>query len=163
MTENNTYTFEFGRETIHVTSKEVREFYPADHQLTENDIAQFAAERTAMAKYHSCGTQDLDVNMVKRLLDEEVLMKNGESDSAMVHSQLRWFIRIRKEAYERYAPFKYSVEADCLDNIQTFKRRYSTLEEAILHCLNGFNENPDIPGTYHSISEFLKKHSLGIR
>ena len=44
-----------------------------------------------------------------------------------------------------YAPFKYAVNAYCLDNIQTFDRRYVTLEDALLHCLNGFNENANIP------------------
>ena len=30
-----------------------------------------------------------------------------------------------------------------------------TLEKALLHCLNGFNENATIKDRYHSIGEYL--------
>lgn len=156
---NNTYSFDFNGEIVSVTSEETMAFYPADYGLTENEIAHFAAKRTALAKYHSSSDYFLDAKFVKRLLDEEKLMKNRESDSAIVQLHFRWFIRIKKEAYECYAPFKYMVEADCLDSIQTFKRRYITLEDAILHCLNGFNDNPNIPDSYKSVREFIEKSS----
>lgn len=58
-----------------------------------------------------------------------------------------------------YAPFKYAVNAYCLDNIQTFDRRYVTLEDALLHCLNGFNENANIPNRYKSIGHYLSGKS----
>ncbi len=49
-----------------------------------------------------------------------------------------------------YAPFKYAVNAYCLDNIQdVVDRRYVTLEDTLLHCLNGFNENANIPNRYN--------------
>lgn len=82
-------------------------------------------------------------------------MKPGESDSFKVQIRLRWFVRIRKEPEEQYAPFRYIVEAFCLDNIQTFTRRYITLETALLHCLNGFNENANRPNRYKSIEQYL--------
>lgn len=60
---------------------------------------------------------------------------------------------------QMYAPFKYAVNAYCLDNIQTFDRRYVTLEDALLHCLNGFNENANIPNRYKSIGHYLSGKS----
>lgn len=47
------------------------------------------------------------------------------------------------------------VSTYCLDNPQCFNRRYTTLEKALLHCLNGFNENAAIKDRYHSIGEYL--------
>ena len=87
--------------------------------------------------------------------DEERLMKPGESDSFKVQLHFQWFVCIRKEPEEQYAPFRYIVEAFCLDNIQTFTRRYITLEAALLHCLNGFNENANRPNRYKSIEQYL--------
>ena len=57
------------------------------------------------------------------------------------------------------SPFKYAIEAYCLDNIQCFSRRYVSMEKALLHCLNGFNENASIPDCYKSIQDYLSKHS----
>ena len=82
-------------------------------------------------------------------------MKPGESDSFKVQFHFQWFVCIRKEPEEQYALFRYIVEAFCLDNIQTFTRRYITLEAALLHCLNGFNENANSPNRYKSIEQYL--------
>ena len=71
-------------------------------------------------------------------------------------------MNIRYPIYEgvyRILTFKYAVNAYCLDNIQTFDRRYVTLEDALLHCLNGFNENANIPNRYKSIGHYLSGKS----
>ena len=86
-------------------------------------------------------------------------MKNGESDSFRLQLHFGWYVTLRKENRPHVAPFKYVIEAYCLDNIQQFSRRYVSMEKALLHCLNGFNENASIPDDYKSIQEYLSKHT----
>ena len=156
--ENRTYQIEIDSECIPVTTEEVLEFYPKQHNLTQDDIEQYAAANTALIKSYRGCERWLDAALVRRLLDEERLMKPGESNSFKMQLHFVWFVRIRKEREEQYAPFCYTMEAFCLDNIQTFTRRYITLEAALLHCLNGFNENASIPDRYRSMDEYLTKN-----
>ena len=86
-------------------------------------------------------------------------MKPRESDSFRLRLHFEWFATLRREDERLCAPFKYAVKAYCLDSIQTFERHYTGLEEALLHCLNGFNENANVPDRYKSIEEYLSKHS----
>lgn len=156
--ENRTYRIEIDGESIPVTTEEVLEFYPKQHNLTQDDIERYAAANTARIKSYRGCERWLDAALVRRLLDEERLMKPGESDSFKMQLHFQWFVRIRKEREKQYAPFRYTVEAFCLDNIQTFTRRYVKLEEALLHCLNGFNENANSPNRYRSVDEYLTKN-----
>ena len=89
-------------------------------------------------------------------------MKAGESDSFTIQLFFLWYVRIRREP-ENLAPFKYALEACCLDNVQTFSRRYITLEKALLHCLNGFNENANIQNRYQSLQDYLLGQAHGKR
>lgn len=157
--ENKTYEIAVDGLTVPVTTKEVLDFYPAEHRLKETDIGQYAAAYTARIKaYREC-TRQLDATLVRRLLDEEHLMKVGESDGFRLKLYFDWFVILKRENEKMYAPFKYAVNAYCLDNIQSFDRRYVTLEDALLHCLNGFNENASIPDRYKSIGHYLSGKS----
>ena len=157
--ENKTYNIEVDGRAISVTTKEVLDFYPAEYGLKETDIEQYAAAYAARIKaYRECNRW-LDPALVRRLLDEEHLMKPRESDSFRLRLHFVWFATLRREDERRCAPFKYAVKAYCLDNIQTFERRYTGLEQALLHCLNGFNENANVPDRYTSVEEYLSKHS----
>lgn len=157
--ENKTYNIEAGDRPVSVTTKEVLEFYPAEYGLKETDIERYAAAYTARIKtYRECDRW-LDPAFVRRLLDEEHLMKPRESDSFRLRLHFDWFATLRREDERLYAPSKYAVKAYCLDNAQTFGRRYTSLEKALLHCLNGFNENANVPDRYKSIEEYLSKHS----
>ena len=157
ISDEKTYEYEFGGEKIAVTGKEVRAFYPG---LTAQDIEQFAAYNTAKRKYYRKNDCQLTPEFVRRLLDEEHLMKAGESDSFTIQLFFLWHVRIRREP-ENLAPFKYALEACCLDNIQTFSHRYITLEKALLHCLNGFNENANIQNRYQSLQDYFYRHTHG--
>ena len=156
--ENKTYEIKIDGRIIPVTTKEVLDFYPKEYHLTEDDIRQYAAMYTARIKCYREYDGPLDAAYVRRLLDEERLMKNGESDGFRLQLDFRWYVELRKEDGPRVAPFKYAIEAYCLDNIQSFSRRYVSMEKALLHCLNGFNENAAIPNRYESIQDYLSKH-----
>ena len=156
--ENKTYNIEVDGRTVSVTTKEVLDFYPAEYGLKETDIEQYAVAYTARIKaYRECDRW-LDPLLIHRLLDEEHLMKPRESDSFRLQLHFDWFATLQREDERLCSPFKYAVKAYCLDNIQTFERRYVSLEEALLHCLNGFNENESVPNRYKSIDEYLSKH-----
>ena len=157
--ENKTYNIEVDGRTVSVTTKEVLDLYPAGYGLKEADIEQYAAAYVARIKAFRECDRWLDPALVRRLLDEEHLMKPRESDSFRLRLHFDWFATLQREDERLCAPFKYAVKAYCLDNIQTFDRRYVCLEEALLHCLNGFNENASVPNRYKSIDEYLSKHS----
>ena len=161
ISDEKAYEYEFGDEKIVVTGKEVRAFYSEVYRLTAQDIEQFAAYNTAKRKYYRKNDCQLTPEFVRRLLDED-LMKAGESDSFTIQLFFLWYVRIRREP-ENLAPFKYALEACCLDNVQTFSRRYITLEKALLHCLNGFNENAVIPNRYQSLQNYFCRHTHGKR
>ena len=162
ISDEKAYEYEFGDEKIVVTGKEVRAFYSEVYRLTAQDIEQFAAYNTAKRMYYRKNDCQLTPELVRRLLDEEHLMKAGESDSFTIQLLFLWHVRIRKEP-ENFAPFKYALEACCLDNVQTFSRRYITLEKALLHCLNGFNENANIQNRYQSLQDYLLGQAHGKR
>lgn len=157
--ENKTYNIEVDGRAISVTTKEVLDFYPAEYGQKETDIGRYAAAYVARIKaYRECDRW-LDPALIRRLLDEEHLMKPRESDSFRLRLHFDWFATLRREDERLCAPFKYAVKAYCLDSIQTFERHYTGLEEALLHCLNGFNENANVPDRYTSVEEYLSKHS----
>ena len=162
ISEEKTYEYEFGGEKISVTGKEVRAFYPEEYKLAVQDIELFAAYNTAERKYYRKSDCLLTPEFVQRLLDEEHLMKAGESDSFMIQLSFLWHVQIRKEP-ENLAPFKYALEACCLEHIGTFSRRYITLEETLLNCLNGFNENAAILNRYQSLQDYFYRHTHGKR
>lgn len=157
-----TYEYQFGEEIIGVTENEVRIFYPEEYRLTEQDIERFAAYHTAECKYYRKGNCRLTPELVRRLLDEDHLMKTGESNCFTIQLYFLWHVRIRKEP-ESLAPFRYALEAYCLDNIQTFSRRYTTLERALLYSLNGLNENATVQNSYQSLQEYFHKHTHDMR
>ena len=74
--------------------------------------------------YYRKNDCQLTPELVRRLLDEEHLMKAGESDSFTIQLFFLWHVRIRKEP-ENFAPFKYALEACCLDNVPIHHARKS--------------------------------------
>ena len=81
--ENKTYEIEIDGRIIPVTTKEVLDFYPKEYHLTEDDIRQYAAIYTARIKCYREYDGPLDAAYIRRLLDEERLMKT-ESRTASV-------------------------------------------------------------------------------
>ena len=101
---------------------------------------------------------DLDAKMILRLLREEYLMKPGESDSFTLNIDgAQWEMKLKRES-EVYLPFKYSLAGRCTEPTvvgthATISRRFTTIDGALLHCLNHFNENANVRNKYNSIEE----------
>lgn len=105
--------------------------------------------------YREYGYPLLDRSLVKKMLEEEERITKGETRSFTLRIHFPWHVKITKEDNPEYAPYRYALNAYCLDNPQCFNRRYTTLEKALLHCLNGFNENAAIKDRYRSMEEYL--------
>lgn len=150
--ENKIYTFNVDGKNFFVSTEEINAIYDRQYGLTEKDIEKYAARYVAQLKnYREC-PKWLDKELVLRLIGEERLMKNGEADGFKLQLTFAWYVELKKENLN---PFKYTINAYCLDNIQTFARRYPTIQAALLHCLNGFNENTSISNRYKSIEHYL--------
>lgn len=152
------FEYEMEGRTMSVTGKEVMDFYGEHYGLRKEEIERYAARYACRIKYYrECCNRLLDKTLVKKLLDGEMIMKKGEKDSFRLQLTFVWYVEIIKEDDSRYKPFRYILKACCLDNPQTFDRRYITLEAALLHCLNGFNENVHIHNRYATMEEYLKR------
>lgn len=60
-----------------------------------------------------------------------------------------------KKRRKKYSPFIFSLEGKRIGTDETWGRRYTSLEKAILHILNDFNENINIKNKYTNIEEYL--------
>ena len=155
--ERQTFEYEIEGKNISVTGKEVVDFYGDDYRFKKENTDRFAHHACLIKYYKENATPLLDHLLVKRILDEEKLMKKGETESFKLQLTFLWYVVITKEDDSLYKPFRYVLNAWCLDNNQNFDRRYVTLEAALLHCLNRFNENANIPNLYHSTDEYISK------
>lgn len=155
--QRHIFEYEVEGKTIAVTGKEILDFYGEHYGIKQDTLEIHAAHYACNIKYYRkyC-TQILDKSLVKRLLDEEVLMKKGETDSFKLKLAFAWYVEIRKKDDVLCKPFRYTLNASCLDNAQSFGRSYATLEAALLHCLNHFNENARISDRYKSVNEYLE-------
>lgn len=149
--ESEKYEFQIEGRTISITREEITTFYGPYYNLEKKDMDGYAWYM-AKIKYYNIYTRNLDKSLVLRLIKEERLMKIGEADRFKLQLMFSWFVELKRENNN---VFKYSLEVYCLDNPQSFSRKYITIEAALLHCLNGFNENASISNRYKSIEHYL--------
>lgn len=88
---------------------------------------------------------------IETLLKEEKLWKENEADTFQYEN---WVLTLSKENKE-YLPFKYLIEGEKIGTNETWCRRYVSLEKALLHILNDFNENVNIKNNYRDLSEYI--------
>lgn len=65
-----------------------------------------------------------------------------------------WSLGLRKED-ESYLPYRFAVTGHKSATSETISRRYTSVEAAVLHVMNGFNENADCRDEYASLDEAL--------
>lgn len=63
-----------------------------------------------------------------------------------------WSLGIHKED-DSYQPFTFGVAGHHKGTAETIGRRYRSIEEAMLHVVNGFNENANARNPYASLDE----------
>lgn len=156
--EQQTFEYEVEDKTISMTGKEIMDFYGEHYGLNGEEMQRYAARNACLIKYYKESDAPLlDSLLVKKLLGKEGVMETGETENFKLQLFFLWHVTIKKEDDTCYKPFRYVMDARCLDNMQSFGRRYTSLEAALLHCLNGFNENANIPDRYRSTNEYISK------
>lgn len=96
--------------------------------------------------------------MVSRICKSGCRLDKGSMLSFRLQLHFLWHVEIMMEKKEWCLPCRYSLTAVCLDAPKRFSRRYATFDKALLHCLNGFNENAAIKDRYTSIEDYLSKN-----
>ena len=79
----------------------------------------------------------LDMECVVKLLSEGQLWKSGETHDFIYD---HWKLTLRKEE-AKYAPYAYAVVGSNMNGCGSWSRRYISVEKALLHVFNRFNEN----------------------
>lgn len=102
--------------------------------------------------------EEIEVQTIADMVAIGESLNKGESVSFKLHLHFLWSVTITNESAEWCEEFKYSLNAKCLDNPQSFGRRYTSFGLAILHCLNQFNENVNIRDDYETLSAVLNNH-----
>lgn len=100
---------------------------------------------------------EIEVQTIADMVAIGESLNKGESVSFKLHLHFLWSVTITNESAEWCEEFKYSLNAKCLDNPQSFGRRYTSFGLAMLHCLNRFNENANIRDDYETLSAALNK------
>jgi len=95
---------------------------------------------------------ELNKEYIIRTLKEEALWKEREEDTFKYGD---WNITLRKEE-KIYSPFTFSINGKKDNSNETKSRRYTSMEKALLHVLNRFNENVNIKDKYKTLSDYIK-------
>lgn len=95
--------------------------------------------------------------MSRRLTKELILQWLKEAGGWEAgHNELfeykHWSLGIHKED-DSYQPFTFGVAGHRKGTAETIGRRYRSIEEAMLHVVNGFNENANARNPYASLDE----------
>lgn len=98
--------------------------------------------------------QEMTKEYVSRIIQEENLWKEGETDTFSFMMSQMWEFILRKEE-KMYEPFKYSLSGKKIGTYEIWSRRYTSMEAAFLHIVNCLNENVNIRDKYRSIEEWL--------
>lgn len=143
---------------IEVTGREVRDFYGPYFPLEKDFIEKYGARHTARCKLYRTQHVLLTPMTISQIISTGNLLEIGGNVSFRIKLHFHWHVEICRESMERYPPFQYIINAYCLDCPETFVRRYTCFEKALLHCLNNFNENINVKNKYDSINEYLSTH-----
>ena len=100
----------------------------------------------------------LNVRLIKNLIERKNDFKIGEKEEFFYRNDYGnvWKLVLRREE-EKYLPFIFSLEGNLIGTNQIFSRRYKSIEQAILHIVNCFNENVSIIDKYSNLQEYILK------
>lgn len=137
--------------------------YPKEIPATPTEMPQISTETSETVNVLVNGEketerEEIEVQTIADMVAIGESLNKGESVSFKLHLHFLWSVTITNESAEWCEEFKYSLNAKCLDNPQSFGRRYTSFGLAILHCLNQFNENVNIRDDYETLSAVLNNH-----
>lgn len=100
----------------------------------------------------------LNVELINKLLERKDSFEIGEkveftykNDNGNV-----WSLSLRREE-EQYSPFIFSLEGKKVGTNETWSKRYISLEQAVLHIANCFNENANVQNSYSNLDEYIER------
>lgn len=98
----------------------------------------------------------LNVKFINELLAIKDSFKNGEKVNFTYKNDNEdiWKLTLKKES-EQYSPFIFALEGKKIGTNVTWNRRYTSLEQLILHIVNCFNENVNIKDNYSTLDEYI--------
>ena len=82
--------------------------------------------------------------------------KTWNESERIVFRHNNWNLILRKEE-SIYSPFIFSVSGNKEGTRETISRRYTNVENAFVHILNGFNENAQIKYKYSSLNDAIEQ------
>ncbi|MDY3141762.1 MAG: hypothetical protein SOW30_03640 [Parabacteroides sp.] len=141
-----------------VTGREIRELYGANYPLDKDFVEKHGVRTVAERKWYRSQGELLTPLMVSRICKTGCRCDKDLVLSFRLQLHFLWHVNIIREKEEWCLPYKYSLTAVCLDAPNSFGRRYTSFDNALLHCLNGFNENATIKDRYASVEDYLSKN-----
>lgn len=137
--------------------------YPKEIPATSTETPRISTEaaetvNVSAEEEKEAEREEIEVQTIADMVAIGESLNKGESVSFKLHLHFLWSVTITNESAEWCEEFKYSLNAKCLDNPQSFGRRYTSFGLAILHCLNQFNENVNIRDDYETLSAVLNNH-----
>lgn len=98
----------------------------------------------------------LNVKLINKLLERKNNFKVGEKEEFTYknYNGNDWSFVLRREE-EQYYPFIFALEGNKLGTNEMLSRRYTSIEQAILHIVNCFNENSEIQNKYSDLQDYI--------
>lgn len=102
--------------------------------------------------------KSLNTKLIKSLVERKNDFEIGEKEEFIYKNDNEnvWNLTLKREE-EKYYPYIFSLEGSKVGTNETWSRRYSSLEDAILHIVNCFNENANVKDEYSNMEDYIKK------
>lgn len=100
----------------------------------------------------------LNTKLIKSLMERKNDFKVGEKEEFTYKNDYGnvWSLVLRREE-EQYSPFMFAIEGNKVGTNETWSRRYTSMEQALLHIVNDFNENVNIENKYSDLQDYIFK------
>ena len=98
----------------------------------------------------------LTVKLIKQLIERKNDFEIGEKVefSYKFDNKNVWNLTLKREE-NQYLPFIFALEGNRVGTNATWSRRYTSMEQALLHIVNDFNENGNIKDKYNNLEEYI--------
>ena len=100
----------------------------------------------------------LNTKLIKSLMERKNDFEVGEKEKFAYKNEYGnvWSLVLRREE-EQDSPFIFAIEGNKVGTNETWSRRYTSMEQALLHIVNDFNENANIENKYNDLQDYIFK------
>lgn len=100
----------------------------------------------------------LNTKLIKSLMERKNDFEVGEKEEFTYKNEYGnvWSLVLRREE-EQDSPFIFAIEGNKVGTNETWSRRYTSMEKALLHIVNDFNENANIENKYSDLQDYIFK------